>query len=307
MPPQNPHFTKRSRVHPARSGALSVAMWAFGLATSLFLIGLWGRTVAIDTATIEESTRTIIDADVAKDRINAWLEDGLAAASATDSETAHSVAESIQDSPEYTATVDAIIDQFIEGLFAPEGAGPILDIDQTVAPLVPVVVSEFEERDVAVDTDRIEGVLDAAGTIELDAGEAATVAAVINDARVFLTQVVVVALAAMVLTGAVAMSLVDRRFLMLRTLATRVGLAAASYALILRIASWALDPARGRSPIAGGGSVLLGSNGQVLLLLAAAASVVAGFGGWVAWRRKGSQERNGTVEADDDTREFAAV
>ncbi|MCL1593940.1 MAG: LPXTG cell wall anchor domain-containing protein [Actinomycetia bacterium] len=304
MPPQNPHFTKRSRVHPARSGSLSVAMWAFGLATSLFLIGMWGRTVAVDTATIEESTRVIIDADVAKERINTWLEDGLTVASATDSETVHAVAEGIQDSPEYTAAVDAIIGQFIEGLFASDGSDPVLDIDQTVAPLVPVVISEFAERDVAVDTDRIEGVLDAAGTIELDTGEAATVAAVIHDARVLLTQVVFVALIAMVLTGAIAMSLVDKRFLMLRTLATRVGLAAVSYALILRIASWALDPARGRSPIAGGGSVLLGSNGQVLLLLAGAASVVAGFGGWVAWKRK---RLFVPIEEGDDTRELVAV
>lgn len=295
-----------SRMHPARRGALSMVLWAFGLATSLFLLGMWGRTVAVDTATIEQSTATVIDADIARDRVAVWLEDGLATVAATDSATAHAIAEAIQSRPEYAGAVDAIIGQFISGLFAAEGADSTVDIRQIVTPLVPIVVAEFAERDVPVDAGRVEDVLDAAAAIELDAGEAASIAAIINDARTFLTQVLVVALVAMVFFGAIAVYLVDRRFAMVRSLGTRVLIAAMSYALILRIASWALDPQRGRSSIAGGGSVLLGSNGQVFLILGAIAGAVAVAGGLFAWQRKQAPPA-ALVSEEDDTKEFATV
>jgi len=139
----------RSRMHPARRGALSIVLWAFGLSTSLFLLGTWGRTVAIDTATIQESTASIIDAGVAKERIDSWLEDGLAVAVNTDSDTAHAVAEAIRSRPEYAVAVDAIVGQLIDGLFAPEGTDSVVDVRDAAAPLVPVVLAEFAERDVA--------------------------------------------------------------------------------------------------------------------------------------------------------------
>jgi len=294
---------------PARKGVLSIALWAFGLATSLFLIGMWGRTVSVDSVTIEESARTVIDADIATERINAWFEDGLAAAAATDSATVHTVAEEIQATPQYSAAVDAIIAQFIDSLFVADGETSVLNLEDVLAPLVPVVVAEFEQRDVPVDPDRIEGVLDAAAAIELDAGEAASVVAVVEDARVFLSQVVLIALAMLLLTGTVAVYLTQERFAMVRTLATRVVMSALSYAVIFRLASWALDPTRGRSPIAGGGSVLLGSNGQVFLALAAGAGVVAVGGALVARGKKRSIETRAASldSSDDDTRELAPV
>ena len=295
-------------MHPARKGALSVALWAFGLAASLFLIGMWGRTVSVDSVTVEETARTIVDSDVATDRINAWFEDGLVAAAATDSETVHAVAEDIQATPQYQAAVQAIISQFIDGLFAVDGEDPVLDLEGSLTPLVPVVVAEFEQRDIPVDPGRVEGVLDAAGAIELDTGEAASVAAVVEDARVFLTQVVLAALAALLITGSLAVYLSEERFAMVRTLSTRVVMSALSYAVIFQLASWALDPSRGRSPVAGGGSVLLGSNGQVFVWLAAGAGVVAVGGALFAWRRRRAAGiLSAYREESDDTRELVVV
>ncbi len=295
-------------LHP-RKGALSVALWAFGLATSLFLIGMWGRTVSVDSATVEESARVVIDAELATERINSWFEDGLAAAAATDSETVHAVAEEIRATPQYEAAVQAIIAQFIDSLFAVDGDGAVLDLEDTLTPLVPIVVAEFEQRDLPVDPERVERVLDAAAAVELDAGEAASVAAVVEDARVFLTQVVLVALAALLVTGTIAVYLSEERFAMVRTLATRVVMSALSYAVIFRLASWALDPTRGRSPVAGGGSVLLGSNGHVFVWLASVAAVIAIGGAVVARRRRQAAARSTAAidTSDDDTREMVAV
>jgi hypothetical protein len=282
-------------------------LWVFGLATSLFLIGMWGRIVVVDSVTIEESARTVIDAEIATDRINAWFEEGLTTVAEVDSETAHSIVEAVGSRPEYREAVDSIIVGFVDSLFAPEGATVSVDLEEALAPLVPVVVDEFGRRDLPVEESRIEAVLDDAGVVDLDAGEARSVAAVVADARVFLTQVVVVSLLALLATGSFAVYLSGERFVMARQLAVRVAVAALSYAVILRLAGWALDPGRGRSPFAEAASVVFSSNTWVFVMVGAMSGVIAGAGYWVARTRKAVAPGRMPSQMDDDTREFAKV
>ena len=293
-----------------RSGWLSIALWAFGLATSLFLLGMWGRTVVIDSVTIEESARTIIDADIAADRINAWFEEALATGADIDSDTARSVVQEIKSRPEYHDAVDTIIAGFVDGLFADEEDAASVDLHAALAPLVPVVATELARRDVVVAAGKIEEVLDEAGVIALDAGEAASAASVAVDARVFLSQVVLASLVALLISGSLATFLADERASMVRTLSLRVVMAAMSYAVVLRLAGWALDPRRGRSPIAGGGSVLLNSNTQVFVLVGVLAAMVSVVVTWrLSERRIGREPTSASARStsDDDTRELVSV
>jgi hypothetical protein len=290
-----------------RSVALSVALWTFGLATSLFLLGMWGRTVVVDSHTLESSARTIIDADLAAGRINTWFEEGLASAADLDSDTARSVVSSIESRPEYRQAVDVIVGAFVDTLFATDGDNGRVDLDAALSPLVPIVASELAQRDVPVEVDRIEDALDDAGIIELDSGEAASIAAVVTDARIFLTEVVVVSLLAMFITALIAVSLATERLVMVRQLSTRVMVAAVSYAMILRIAGWALDPRRGRSPIVGGTAMIFSSNSQVFLFFAGIAAGIAALGYWLAARNRPAAVVPSQDTADDDTRELVSV
>lgn len=297
--------TDSVRFARSRKLSLPVVLWAFGFATSLLLIGMWGRTVAVDTATVEETAKTVVDAELVTERVYEWLSDGLEVAAGTDSQTAQAVAEAVATEPQFVAAIDAIVGDVVAGLFADPGEDPKLHIEQALAPLVPVVATEFAERNVAVETDRIEEALDAAAVIELDTGDARSVAAVVQDARAVLTTVVLLAAFAMALFATTAIALAERRYAMVRTLAIRVVLAAVSYALLFRVASWGLDPDRGRSPILGGGSVVLGSNTHIFIIAAAIASFVAGLGGYVAWRRTVARRQEPSVTpTDDDTREL---
>jgi hypothetical protein len=289
------------------SVALAVALWTFGLATSLFLLGMWGRTVLVDSPTLESSARSIIDADLATGRINTWFEEGLATAADLDSATARSVVSSIESRPEYQGAVDAIIGAFVDTLFATDGDLARVDLDAALSPLVPIVVGELVRRDVPVEVERIEDALDDAGVVELDTGEAASVAAVLTDAKVFLTQVVVVSLLGMFITALVAVSLAAERLAMVRQLSTRVMVAAVSYAVILRLAGWALDPRRGRSPIAGGTAMIFSSNSQVFLIFGGVAAGIAVIGYWFAVRDRDSAVARSQETVDDDTRELISV
>jgi len=292
-----------------RRATLPIVLWAFGFATSLLLIGMWGRTVVVDTVTVEETVQTVVDAELATERVFDWLAEGLEAAAATDSVTAERVARTVAERPEFSAAVDTIVEDFVAGLFAEPGDDPVVQVEAALAPLVPIVAAEFDRADVPVEESRIEEVLDAASVIELDTGEAASVAAVVGEARSLLTWVVLIAAIALVVLGTIALMLSEYRYAMLRTLSTRVVLSAVTYALLFRVAAWALDPDRGRSPVVGGGSVLLGSNGHVFLIVAAIAAAIATLGGTVAWRRTQARKLAATrfVPSDDDTRELLPV
>lgn len=304
---QSSHIDQSAFISRPRSVALVTTLWLFGLATSLFLIGNWGRTVAVDNATIEESARTIIDADIAENRINTWFEDALAATSGGDSETVRSVADAVESRPEYRHAVDTIITAFIDSLFAVEGELATVDLDAALDPLVPVVASEFTQRGVPIEEAQIDEILDETSLVALDTGEAASMAAVVDDARVFLSNVVVAALVAMLLTAALAMKLSVERLAMARQLASRVMLAALSYAVILRLASWALDPNRGRSPAAGGLAVLLKSNAQIFALAGVLAASIVVSGSILGWRRRKAEAQQAPGSVHDETEELSSV
>jgi hypothetical protein len=286
---------------------LPLVLWAFGFATSLLLIGMWGRAVTIDSGTMAESAAAIIDSDIATERVYSWLETGIAEATGADSESARGVAIAVADRPEFSHAVDVIVADFIDGLFAEPGDRPAVDLEEALTPLVPVIAAEAQRRDVPIEQDRISNVLDTAGVISLDTGEAASVVNAVDGARTFLTKVVMLAAFLLIGFGALAVMLSDRRYAMVRTLSTRVVISALTYALMFRVASWALDPNRGRSPLLDGGSVLIGSNGHVFVISAIVATVIGVWGGWVA-RRRGLARSTPAIELprleDDDTREL---
>lgn len=290
-----------------RRGALPFVLWAFGFTTTLLLIGMWGRTVAVDTATVEEAAQAVVDAEVVTERIETWLEAGLDTVLAAESDEVRSLAEAVASRPEFAAAVDAIIADVVSGVFAEAGDEPVVDIQDAVSPLVPVLLAEAQAQEIPVEPESIEEVLATASTIVLDTGEAASVTAVVTEARGFLTWVVFLAAAALAVTGAAAIALSEHRYAMVRTLSTRVVLSAFTYALLFRVAAWALDPDRGRSPVLGGGSVVLGSNSHIFLIAAAIAATVGAWGGTIAYRRRIRRHDAPPAPVDDDTRELAAV
>ena len=81
----------------------------------------------------------------------------------------------------------------------------------------------------------------------------------------------------MLLSGVAAVALAEERARQVRGLAVRVGVSAATFAVLLRLGAWALDPGGGRSPLAAGGAVILSSSGHVLVIAALIAGGIAVF------------------------------
>jgi hypothetical protein len=285
-----------------------MVLWAFGLATTLLLVGLWGRAVTHDQVTVQESARSVVNAEIASDRIYSWIEDGVASSTDIDPMTAQKVISGLRGHPEVEGAVGALVDQFVGALFSEDGGDLQVELTDTLAPVIPLVVSGFAAYDVPVDEALVSAALAEAKAIDLGTGDVADVARVVDSARALLSLIVVLSAVILAVTGSTAVWLSEDRLAMVRTLAIRVVLSALSFAVLFRVGSWALDPNAGGSPIAKGGSILLGSNSDVFLLAAFAGAAIGTGVGWFLWRRKrlvaGS---SGTFDADDSTKELVSI
>ncbi len=269
----------------ARRVGLVVALWVFSVATTVLLIGVWGRAVAYDDATLQASTRAVIESDVVADRITGWIADGIAAASALAPPQVESAVAGIRALPETTTAIDVLVDQAVSAALAAPGTEPEIDVATALVPLAPAITDRLQTSGIDVSLSEIEAGLAGIAVIALDTQQTSGFAGVAVQAQSALTRVVLGAGAVMLLAGATVIALAEERTRMVRSLLTRVMVSALTFGIVLRLGAWAVDPGRGRSPVAAGGSVVLRSNLWVLVAVATGTGVAATIG-WMTGRRR---------------------
>jgi hypothetical protein len=274
----------------SRAFALSMALWLFGIFTSMVLIGLWGRSVAGDQVTLEASTRAVLESEIVNDRVTDWLGDAVAAAAELSTDEVAAVVDTVGDSPQMQVAVDDVVDQAVAAALAPPGTVIVVDLSAAVESLAPVVAAALEERGVVSGADTVRAAAhDLPGIVLSADDQIMTVGSTAREVKGLLSKVVVVGLGGLLVFGGAAVMLNDERIRQLRALVIRIGVSAFTFAIVIRIGGWAVDPAGGRSPIAAGGAVLLKSNGHILVAVVAGAAVVAaGMSIFLLRRRRGT-------------------
>lgn len=297
----------RHRRPRARTASLAVVLWAFGLATTTLLVGLWGRAVITDQSTLEASSRAALSAEVVTDRIQNWLTDAVATtAGMFDPAISHAV-DLIAESPEVDRAIDRVVEEIVQAALAEPGTRAAIDIGPALEPLVPIVVTELAANGLSVPVEEINRAIDGAANAVVET-ESSTISGAAYRARSVLTTVFGAGLAALVIFGSLAVTLAEEHLAMIRLLAIRIAVSAVTFTILLRLGSWATDPSRGRSPLASGGSVLLNSNHLVLFLVAATALCVALSSGVVIQRRRlRAKMDRAALSASDTTAERALI
>ena len=261
-----------------RRGGLAVALWGFGLFTTVLLVGVWGRSITSDAATIEAGAQAVLDSDVVSERVTDWIAGGIEESTEELPVTvATDVAVAVWTRTETRAVVSTAISTFVEAALSPAGTTVPIDLGELLRPLVPVVVEELSSRGILLNADLIESAISEVPSVVLGTDGDETIVAAISRARAALTKVAGVALVGMIVTAAAAVFLAEERMRQVRALAIRVAVSAATFVILLRFSAWALDPGGGRSPLAAGGAILLSSSGHVLVLAAMIAVGVAFF------------------------------
>ncbi|HUO46692.1 MAG TPA: hypothetical protein VM470_07660 [Acidimicrobiia bacterium] len=275
----------RQRLAPrARTFGFALVLWLFGLFTSVLLVGLWGRTVAGDSSTLEVSARAVLESEFVNERIENWLIDGITTAGHTSIE-AGAVVDAVLASDEVQASLDSLIDEAVVVALTPPGAPVAANVSSSVDHFVDAVASELAERGIAVDPEPVRQAAMGLTASMLSDHDRRLVTTTALQARALLTTVVAVCLAGILLTGALAVRFSEDGIRQMRALAVRLAVSAFTFAVFLRVGAWAVDPSGGRSPLATGGAVLLGSNGHVPLFVAVAGAL-AGGAATIAIRRR---------------------
>ena len=277
----------------ARSFGFSFALWMFGFCTTVLLIGLWGRSVATDDTTLAESANAVLRSEIVNERVLDWIGDGVTALSGAASEDTKDAVDRIGSSAEMQRVLEDLVDQAVRAALAKPGTASAIDLSSSVEVLTPVVIDTLRQEGIEADATQVRDSLLEAPALILSSEDRGLVSESVQAAARLLTWVVVVGLTGLVLTGAIVILMADDRVRQIRALAIRLGVSAISFALILRVGAWAVDPRRGRSPISDGGAVLLASNGHVLVYVGAAAALLVGGTSFVLVRARRNAARQG--------------
>ena len=269
-----------------RRTMLAVALWVFAISTTVLLIGIWGRSVTGDEATLEASAAAVLETEVVTDRVGDWLAEGLAVAESTDVAGVVAAVEAVDDLPAAQQAIDDIVDQVVTAALAAPGSNPSIEIAAALSPVVPDLMRELEAHGVTTTTAEVEEALEVVDTVTLPVEPSASSGGFAREAQSILTRVIVVGLLGMLWGGGVAIALSEDRWARLRSLASRVAVSALTFAILLQVGRWATDPEGGRSPLAAGGGVVLGSNWEVLLVVTFGAMAIAASAGFAVSRRR---------------------
>jgi hypothetical protein len=295
----------RTAAPSARRGALFVVLWAFGFATTVLLISLWGRATSTDQGTLAESAREALTAEQVSDRIYSWMGDALATADGVDEEAIEAILAEIESHPEARLAMEALVAETVEALFVSPGEVTSVDIANALGPLVPPVLAELGSRGMDVSEAELRASLDEIEPVVFSAGAAGGAAAIAAEVHGFLTWAALAGLLAMVVSAALALALAGDRFGMARVLAIRLTLSALSFALLFQVGGWVLDPNGGRSAIGAGASTVVRSNGHVFLFVGGAAAAATALVTLVIRKRRGEMP---PIDGEsDDTRELVSV
>ena len=271
-------------------------LWVFSVCTTLLLIGLWGRSVASDHVTLEASTRAVLESELIHERIESWISEALVTAAEVGGAEAADLTARLQASTEMQDVIALFVDEAVTTALAPPGTSPTIDVAEILEPAIPLLADEFSAAGLEGGVRRIQDTLDDLAPLVVDPEATASPSSIARSAVSLASTVVVIALIGMVVTGGLALLLAERPLQQLRALAMRISLSALTFAVILRLGSWAVDPAGGRSPIAAGSSVVLRSNWGILAFVAGGGLLLAALA--IAWQRtrRGAVNRDGHRE-----------
>ena len=259
----------------ARAFTLAVVLWAFGLATTTLLVGVWGRSVTNDATTLSDSALAALDPDTVSGQIADWVSSEAGSLPGIPRSTSAAVVRSVVSSPPARVAIESVVADIVDAAAAPAGSETVIDVASAIEPVRPAVVAALEGAGISASPAEVDGFLRQIEGLVLTSAERTAATGAISTARSTLTTVMLAGAAGLIVFGTVGLRLSEDRSRMLRSLANRLIVSSLTFALFLRIGAWAVDPRGGRSPLRASGAILLASNTRAVMVIAAAGLVVS--------------------------------
>ncbi len=248
----------------------------FGLASTVLLVGIWGRAVVVDTNELADTLSPLAAGDMVSDRLATWLEaelvnagvDGVGASVAADQVLAH---------PSVGPVLEQLVAEGVEAAASGDPGGGTIDVAAILLPASGQITTGLNEAGVPVTNEQVEAALARLDPLVVrDPTDQPLVGASSPLAANLGTAAMLGALL-MLFAGTAYIVMSMDRMRAFRALLTRFALGALSFAVLLRIGSWLVDPEGGRAPFRESFALLANSKWMVPLtigLVAMAAAIV---------------------------------
>ncbi|MGH8943149.1 MAG: hypothetical protein ACRDWF_10065 [Acidimicrobiia bacterium] len=260
----------------SRRFAVGVAGWVFGLASTVLLVGIWGRAVVVDTNELADTLSPLAAGDMVSDRLATWLEselvnagvDGVGASVAADQVLAH---------PSVGPVLEQLVAEGVEAAASGDPNGGTVDVAAILLPASGQITTGLNEAGVPVTNEQVEAALARLDPLVIRDGSDQPFVGASSPLAANLGTAAMLGALLMLFAGTAYIVMSIDRMRAFRALLTRFALGALSFAVLLRLGSWLVDPEGGRAPFRESFALLANSKWMVPLtigLVAMAAAIV---------------------------------
>ena len=278
--------------------------WLFGLALSILFISLWGRAVVIDSDGLSDAMGPLAGSTVVTDRLADWLEEELIDSGA-DREVAGAAVETALRASAMDEVLDSLVDAVVLAAASPAAEGSTVDVGAIIAPAVPEITASLEAAGTTLSEDEIAGILDSLEPLVITEPGTRPVIGRNSELASRLGLATVLAILVMTASGSLLVMTSSDRPGELRLLLEKAALGGLSFAVLLRLGSWVLDPGGGRAPVSRAFSMLLGNHWTVPLAVGVGAALGASLL-WLFRRRRRNVAGRKPKESDQNDLNVAA-
>ncbi len=254
-----------------------MAGWVFGLASTVLLVGIWGRAVVVDTNELADTLSPLAAGDMVSDRLATWLEaelveagvDGVGAAVAADQVLAH---------PSVGPVLEELVAEGVEAAASADPTGASVDVAAILLPASGQITKGLNEAGVPVSSEQVEAALTQLDPLVVRNPSDRPFVGVSSPLAANLGTAAMLGALLMLFSGTSYIAMSRDRMRAFRALLTRFALGALSFAVLLRLGSWLVDPEGGRAPFRESFALLANSKWLVPLtigLVAMAAALIA--------------------------------
>lgn len=252
----------------------STAAWIFGLATSVLFVALWGRAVVIDTDQLGDSLRPLSETGEVAKAFSDWMttelvESGVPAGEAEDASQAALL------TTEVSLALEGLVVDVVDAAATDGVVGGTVDVATALLPTAPAVAASLQTSGIPVTEPQVAEVI--AGIDPLVIREPDEGAIVGPNSRLVrrLGTAVLLAVLAQIVFGSLYILAGNDRLKRTKTLLTRFALTGMSFAVLLKLGSWVLDPQGGRAPVSESLSLLADSKWVIPAMVGVAGAIGA--------------------------------
>lgn len=258
----------------------SLSAWVFGLATSVLLLSVWGRAVVVDTDALTTNLRPMSQSEEVSGRFTDWMTQQLVESGIPEAQ-AETASETAVATPAVESALGNLVEQVVIAAAAPGTDGSVVDVAGVLTPTIPAVTGAVVAAGVPATETQVAAVITGLDPLVIrQAGEPPIVG---QESPIAgrLALATVLAVVAMIVFGALYVLVSANRVNAARTLSMRFGLGGISFAVLLKLGSWILDPEGGRAPVSASIALIADSKWALPAIIGAGAGL-AGIFFWLA-------------------------